>query len=139
MASAAGQRWVPVACNLGSHPDAPGATSVHAVRTTEMPSSRLSTAFGSDNHTTQSGGRATTSGGSTMLTQSTLKSRSLLSRRRLPAVLATAGLALTGAAPAGASTFVLNFTKIQYTYAQQKPDGTGQVAAQGATAAGKAP
>jgi hypothetical protein len=73
-----------------------------------------------------------------MLTQSTLNSRSLPSRRRLLAVLATAGLALTGAAPAGAESFTLNFTKIQYTYAQQGPDGAGQVAAQGATAAGKA-
>jgi hypothetical protein len=73
-----------------------------------------------------------------MLTQSTLNSRSLLPRRRLLAVLATAGLALTGAAPAGAEAFTLTFSKIERTYTQQKPDGSGQVAAQGATAAGKA-
>jgi hypothetical protein len=73
-----------------------------------------------------------------MLTQPTLNSRSWLPRRRLLAVLATAGLALTGAAPAGAEAFTLSFTHIQYTYSNQKPDGSGQVAAQGPTAAGKA-
>lgn len=71
-----------------------------------------------------------------MLTQSTLTSRSLLPRRQLLAVLATAGIALTGAAPASAVT--LSFTKVEHTYTQQKPDGSGQVATQGATAAGKA-
>jgi hypothetical protein len=73
-----------------------------------------------------------------MLTQPALNSRSLLPRRRLLAVLATAGLALTGAAPAGAEAFTLGFTHIQYTYSQQKPDGSSQVVAQGPTAAGKA-
>jgi hypothetical protein len=74
-----------------------------------------------------------------MLTQSTLNSRSLLSRRRLLAVLATAGLALTGAAPAGAETVGLNLTQVKWVYTQQKrADVSGQVAAQGATTAGKA-
>jgi len=73
-----------------------------------------------------------------MLTQSTLNSRRLLSRRRLVAVLAAAGLALTGAAPAGAESLSLNFTKIEYTYSQQRGDGAGQVPAQGAATAGKA-
>jgi hypothetical protein len=73
-----------------------------------------------------------------MFTQPTLNSRSLLPRRRLLAALATAGLALTGAAPAGAEAFTLGFTHVQYTYSQQKPDGSGQVAARGATATGKA-
>jgi hypothetical protein len=71
-----------------------------------------------------------------MLTQSTLTSRSLLSRRRLLAMLVTAGLALTGAAPAGAESFTLTFSKIQFSYAQQKE--SGEVAARAATAAGKA-
>jgi hypothetical protein len=73
-----------------------------------------------------------------MLTPPTLHSRRLLSRRRLLAVLAAAGLALTGAAPAGAESLSLNFTKIQYTYSLQRTDGVGQVAAEGATTAGKA-
>jgi hypothetical protein len=82
--------------------------------------------------------RATTSGGSMMLTQSTLNSRRLLSRRRLLAVLAAAGLALTGAAPAGAESLSLNFSHIELSYSLQKADGAGQVAAEGATTAGKA-
>jgi hypothetical protein len=45
-----GQRWVPAALNIGSQPDARTATPVHAMRTTEMPTRRLSTAFGSDGH-----------------------------------------------------------------------------------------
>jgi hypothetical protein len=74
-----------------------------------------------------------------MLIQSALNFRSLPTRGRLLAMLATAGLALTSAAPAGASTVTLNFTTIQYTYKQQKLDGTGPVSTHGATAAGKAP
>jgi hypothetical protein len=73
-----------------------------------------------------------------MLTHSTLHFRSLLSRGRLLAVLATAGLALSSAAPAGAALSSLNFTKVQWTYAKQVADGSGNVAAQGTTAAGKA-
>jgi hypothetical protein len=72
-----------------------------------------------------------------MLTQSTLNCRSWLSRRRLLAVLVTAGLALTGAAPAGAESFTLTFSKIKYTYKQQSETGSDQPA-QGATATGKA-
>jgi hypothetical protein len=74
-----------------------------------------------------------------MLTQSTLHSHPLLPRRRVLAVLATASLALAGAAPAGAESFTLNFTQIEHTYKQQGPDGSGQVVAQAVTAAGKAP
>jgi hypothetical protein len=73
-----------------------------------------------------------------MLTQSTVNSRRLLSRRRLLAVLVTTGLALTAAAPAGAESFTLTFSKIKYTYKQQSEIGSDQPAAQGATAAGKA-
>jgi type VI protein secretion system component Hcp len=51
-------------------------------------------------------------------------------------MLVTAGLALTGAAPAGAESFTLTFSKIQFSYAQQKE--SGEVAARAATAAGKA-
>jgi hypothetical protein len=73
-----------------------------------------------------------------MLTPPTLHSRRLLSRRRLLAVLAAAGLALTGAAPAGAESLSLNFSHIELSYVPQNADGTGQVAAQGAATAGKA-
>ena len=72
-----------------------------------------------------------------MLTQSTLTSRSLLSRGRLLAVLVTSGLALTGAAPAGAESVTLTLSKITYTYKQQGETGSDQPAAQAATAAGK--
>jgi type VI protein secretion system component Hcp len=52
-------------------------------------------------------------------------------------MLVTAGLALTGAAPAGAESFTLTFSKIKYTYKQQSETGSDQPA-QGATATGKA-
>jgi type VI protein secretion system component Hcp len=74
-----------------------------------------------------------------MLTQSTLHFRWLLSRGRLLAVLATAGLALTSAAPASADTVGLNYGSVQWTYTQQKrADGAGPVATQRTTPAGKA-
>jgi hypothetical protein len=73
-----------------------------------------------------------------MLTQSTLNSRRSLSRRRLLAMLAAASLALTGAAPAGAQSLSLNFTKIELRDVPLNADGAHQVAAQGATTAGKA-
>jgi hypothetical protein len=73
-----------------------------------------------------------------MLTQSALHSPRMLSRRRLLAVLAAAGLALTGAAPAGAESLSLNFSHIEWSYSPQNADGAHQVAAQGATTAGKA-
>lgn len=72
-----------------------------------------------------------------MLTQSTLPFHSLLSRGRLLAALASAGLALTGAAPAGAELISFNYTNVQWTYTKQQADGSGQVAAQGTTPAAK--
>ncbi len=71
-----------------------------------------------------------------MLTQSPLHIRSWLSRGRLLALLATAGLALTSAAPASADTVRLNYGSIQWTYTKQ--DRTGAVATQGTTPATKA-
>jgi hypothetical protein len=73
-----------------------------------------------------------------MLTQSTLHFRSSLSRGRLLVVLATAGLALTGAAPAGAAFSSFSYTKVEWTYTKQQADGTSQVAAQATTPPAKA-
>lgn len=73
-----------------------------------------------------------------MLTQSALHFGSWLSRGRLLAVLATAGLALTSAAPASAAFSSFNFTKVEWTYTKQQAEGPSQVAAQGATPSGKA-
>jgi hypothetical protein len=65
-----------------------------------------------------------------MLTQSTLKSRSLPSRRWLLAVLATAGLALTGSAPAGAA---------KYTQQKSHASSSGNITGQWDTAVSKRP
>jgi hypothetical protein len=57
-----------------------------------------------------------------MLTQSTLNSGLLLWRGRLLAVLAPVGLALTGAAPAGAA--------YKYTHQKSQASSSGNVAAE---------